>query len=218
VKNYGVGPIFFLIFFLFTGCAMQWSRGHALREGATLKITEILRYFHNVRSLSQEELLYLYTLEEEQLAETDNDNNLLKFAILLTLPNTEFQDTSRALGLLDAYIMENRHPESLRNFAFFLSYMIYEKREQETLYGEVRKRLYNIIEDRDEKERLYQMAKQKIDNILSEKKYQESLYDELYQELNREKATTENLRKQIEQLKTIEKSINERKQPKDPAT
>jgi len=195
---------------------MQWGRWHTLREGDTLTITEILRYFYNVRSLSQSELLYLYTIEEEQLAETDD--NTLKFAILLTLSNTEFQDTSRALGLLDAYIMENKHPESLRNFAFFLSYMIYEKREQETLYGEIRKKLYDIIEDRDDKEKLYQMAKQKIDNILSEKKHQESLYEELYQELNREKATTENLRKQIEQLKTIEKSINERKQPKDSAT
>lgn len=218
MKNYGTGSIFFLVFILFTGCAMQWSRGHTFREGETVKITEILRYFHDVRSLSQEELLYLYTLEEEQLAETDSDNNVLKFAILLTLPNTEFQDTSRALGLLDAYIMKNRHPESLRNFAFFLSYMIYEKREQETFYEEIRKRLYNTIEERDEKEKLYQMAKQKIDNILSEKKHQESLNEELYQKLNREKATTENLRKQIEQLKTIEKSINERKHPKDSAT
>jgi hypothetical protein len=195
---------------------MQWGRWHTLREGETSTITEILRYFYNVRSLSQSELLYLYTLEEEQLAETDD--SVLKFAILLTLSNTEFQDTSRALGLLDTYIMENKHPESLRNFAFFLSYMIYEKREQETLYREIRKKLYSTIEDRDDKEKLYQMAKQKIDNILSEKKHQESLYEELYQELNREKATTENLRKQIEQLKTIEKSINERKQPKDSAT
>jgi hypothetical protein len=113
---------------------------------------------------------------------------------------------------------ENKYPEPLKNFAYLLSYMIREMQYQEALYEIASKELHNAVEEKEEKEKLYHNTKQKIDVILAEKKQQESLYKELHKELDKEKATVQNLRKTIEQLKTIEKSINERKHPKAPAT
>lgn len=217
-KKWGIGTIVFLAFGLITGCALQGSGVQPSGDDDTLKTNEILRYFHHVKSLSQEELSRLYVYEEERLSERGNDQHVLKFALLLTLPGTAFQDVSRALALVDAYLSEDKHPESLKNLAFLLSHMIHERQYQAILYEIASKELYDTIEQRDEKEKLYHNTKQKIDEILAEKKRQESLYKELHKELDKEKATVKDLRKTIEQLKTIEKSINERKQPKVPST
>jgi hypothetical protein len=217
-KKWGIGTLVFLVFGLATGCALQWGRIQRSEESDALKISEVLRYFHHVKSLSQEELLRLYAYEEKQLFERGDNQRVLNIALLLTLPNTSFQDSTRALTLLDAYASEDRHPEPLKDLAFLLSYMIRERQYQAIFSEMARKELNNILEERDEKEKLYQIAKQKVDEILAEKKYQESLYKELHKELNKEKETVESLRKKIEQLKTIEKNINERKQSKAPAT
>jgi hypothetical protein len=217
-KKWGICTVVCLVSYLMVGCTLPWSRVQLSEGSDALKTTELLRYFHNVKSLSQEELLHLYAYEEEQLFASENDQNVLKFALLLILPDTEFQDIPRALALLDAYLSENKYPESLKNFAYLLSHMIHEVQYQEILYEIASKELHNAVEEKEEKEKLYNNTKQKIDIILSEKKHQESLYKELYRELDKEKTTVKNLRKTIEQLKTIEKSINERKQPKAPAT
>jgi len=217
-KKWGICTVVCLVFYLLTGCALQWSRVQPAEDGDASKTNEILRYFHNVKSLSQEELLHLYAYEEEQLFARENDQNLLKFALLLILPDTEFQDIPRALAILDACMSEDKYSEPLKNFAYLLSHMIREVQYQEILYKITNKEFHNAVEEKEEKEKLYNSTKQKIDTILSEKRHQESLYKELYKELDKEKATVKNLRKTIEQLKTIEKSINERKQPKAPAT
>jgi hypothetical protein len=217
-KKWGIYTVVYLVFYLIIGCTLPWSRVQPAEDSDALKTTELLRYFHDVKSLSQEELLHLYAYEEEQLFARENDQNVLKFALLLILPDTEFQDIPRALVLLDAYLSENKYPEPLKNFAYLLSHMIREVQYQEILYEIASKELHNAVEEKEEKEKLYNNTKQKIDIILAEKKYQESLYKELHKELDKEKAIVQNLRKTIEQLKTIEKSINERKQPKAPAT
>lgn len=217
-KKWRISAFVFLVFGLLSGCALQWSRAQPAGDDDTLKTSEILRYFHHVKSLSQEELSRLYAYEEERLFERGNDQHVLKFALLLTLPDTTFQDVSRALALLDAYISEDKRPEPLKDLAFLLSHMIHERQYQAILYEMARKGLYDAIEERNEKEKLYHNTKQKIDEILAEKKQKESLYKELHKDLDKEKATVKELRKTIEQLKTIEKSINERKQPKVPST
>lgn len=203
--------VFSLVSFLVTGCALQWNKVYSPTQGAESKIAEILRYFHDKESLPQEELLYLYAQEEEQFLKKNNDQSALVLALLLTLPQTEFQDISRAMTLLNAYLSEDKHPKSLRNFASLLSYMVSKKKNQEALYEIARKKLHDTHKERNEKEIMYKKAKQEL-------KDQESLYKKLYKELDEEKKTVEDLRQQIEQIKTIEKNINERKQDKSPET
>ena len=183
------------------------------------EIAEILQYFQQAQASPQKTLQRLHAELETQYAVEPHRRNIMKLALLLSMPDTGFQDTSRAIGMLETYF-EHEEPKSdfMHSFASLLRYMLTEQKNQETLQNMVSQKLYDTIAQRDEKERLYELTNQKLHVALSEKKRQALLYEKLHKALDDAKDRVEMLQKKIEQLKTIEKIIKKRKNPKAPAT
>ena len=106
----------------------------------------------------------------------------------------------------------------MHHFASFLHYILSQAHYHEHLYEEAKEKLNTALKERDQQAALYERTKLQLDHSGLEKRKQQARYNKTNRALHREKQEVENLRKQIEQLKTIEKTINKRKQTDSPST
>ncbi len=207
------------IIWLMSGCALLTK--HVDRDDAqdTLQVVEILRYFQSVQQLSAQELHRQYVIQNDRYALQQNEKNRIMLALLLTIPQTKFHDTSRAVEILSASPASRPHDDkSLQKLSSLLVHLLAAQKDQEAHYTAARKQLQSVIEEKNEKERRYQQTSQRLSAMLSKIKRQETLNDQLGQELGKERARVETLQQKIEQLKLIEKSITDRKNHKEPTT
>jgi hypothetical protein len=179
----------------------------------------VLNYYEEIKTMSNIELKNEYkNIEKLYISEKSNEN-ALKYAFLMILPNSEFYNSHRAAYILDEIIMKSGSGnEFCKDIAILIRDIITISNKKDFLYEETNKRLDNVISEKQEKDFLYQEMSKKISSIMEEYEKKDSLNKKLNEEIVVQKQTVERLQKKIEELKEIEKSINERKSSKEPTT
>ena len=201
-----------------SGCASNWPKFILLESSRPSQLNEFLQYFHDAKSLDPTELHQLYIEEEEILFYQDDQDSVVRLALLSLLQESKLKTTPRSIDLLKTYLYENNSEETVHHFVSFLHYVLSQAQYHDTLYEEAKGKLNTALKERDQQAALYERTKLQLDHSGLEKRKQQAQYKKTNRALHREKQEVENLRKQIEQLKTIEKTINKRKQTDSPST
>lgn len=200
------------------GCTSYVQNLVSPKPDDVTQVATLLAFFDRAKSLHPNELEALYTKEQKAALYPHNTESTLRLAMLLTIQNTTFRDPRRATRLLQRYMASNSQNTELRQLASLLLHMTADLQQYEAIYRETREKLNENVAERKTQERKYHLVKNQLKEIQFEKRQQQARTKRVDTELKRERQEVENLRKKIEQLKTIEKTITERKKDLQPAT
>ncbi len=203
---------------LLSGCAQFTNLVATSTSPEPPSISRVLQYYQNAKALATGELEELYAQEEARVEDTSDPERTLRVALLLTLQGTVFHDSGRAAKLLQAYTQQADHDGDLRALASLLLSTLIETQYQMTRYREIKLELDGVIKEKSQLQQRYEQARTRLARIQNDRNKHEAHYQKVHEALRQEKETVENLREQIEQLKIIEKMLNERKLKKTPAT
>ena len=189
------------------------------KVSAEESVEEALNYYEEIKAMSNIEIKNEYENKEYLYINAKDKKNTLKYVLLMISPNSEFYNSHRAAYILDEMITRSGNGKgTYRNFAILMRDVITEINKKDLLYDETNKKLNNIISEKQERDFTYQEINKKIDSIMVEHEKKDNLNKKLNEEINIQKQAVERLQKKIEELKAIEKSINERKISKEPKT
>ncbi len=205
------------LFILSTGCVSSWPK-ITLLEKRDSQIRALLQYFHHAKSLPPTELHNLYIQEEEVLFYQNDYDSILRLALLSTLQDTKLKTISRSIELLTQYLSENSPTGEKHHFAAFLLHHLSQTQHRELMHQLTQDKLNITTKERGDLAVQYQQAKMQLEQAGLEQRRQQIHYKKTNQALLKEQRTVANLRKQIEQLKTIEKTLNQRKKSTTPST
>ena len=119
------------------GSAEPWVKPDTPRPASDLD--SLLLYFQHIKKLSGAELGREHDNARQAYARTRSELNRVRLAMMLSLPNTAFNDEPRALELLDPVV---KNPQtSLHGLAFLLAAYI---QEQKRLDGNVQNLQQNL--------------------------------------------------------------------------
>lgn len=205
---------------ILSGCAQFTNLVATSTPPARPSVSGVLQYYHNAKALVPDELNELYAQEDARLGDVEDADpeRALRVAMLLTLQGTVFHNTGRAARLLQDSMQQSGNDEDLRALASLLLNTLSETQRQVTRYQETKLELEGVIKEKSQLQQQYQSARKRLARIQTEQNKYEANYQKVNEALRQEKETVENLRKQIEQLKTIEKTLKERKLKKPPST
>jgi hypothetical protein len=193
--------------------------------------TEVERFFHYVghlRALPREALQHEHTQQEAAFAHDHSAASRLRLALLLSLPDTSFTNTTQALQLLQDYLKEpEQQPAHLHELAALLFTCITNNKHT-YIYESLVQQLQAELSGKEHQLMTQQQLNQKLRNDLEaqkalvhslNKQLQEALSDrerrlvaqqQLNKKLQDEKKHVKRLQEQIEKIKDIEKSLIER--------
>lgn len=198
------------------GCP-QFTHMVATSPAPEPSVSRVLQYYNDAKALSSRELNALYAQEVVRVGDADDPERPLRVALLLTLQGTAFRNTNRATRILQRYSQQTDN-DDLRALASLLLNTLNETQRHVTRYQETKLELDGVIKEKSQLQQQYEQAQERLASIQNEQNKRQANYRKINEALRQEKETVENLRKQIEQLKTIEKTLNERKLKKPPAT
>ena len=207
-----------LLILLLIGCTSYVQRFVAPEPSSTAQVATLLTFFDRAKSLQPKALNALYTAEEAAFLYQGNAENTIRLAMLLTIRNAQFRDPHRATLLLEKYMASNPQNVELRQLASLLLYMTANLQQYEAVYKNTQKKLNANMAARRTQERQYHFVRNQLKEVQSEKQEQQAQTRKVDTELRRERQAVEDLRKKIEQLKTIEKTITDRKKELQPST
>lgn len=135
-----------VLFLLAVGIATSGCAGHngnherdygASRSSSSdEEAVRMIHYEHYLRGLRKDLLDVEHAGVEKAYAERGTEDLFFNYVILLTLPDTDFQDDNRAIELLNGYLSSNRDmPPGSREYAEHLLAVV---REREALHERVR--------------------------------------------------------------------------------
>lgn len=189
-----------------------------LREKGNSQITTFLQYFYHAKSLDPTKLHELYMQEEEALLNRKDDDSILRLALIALLPDDKLQTTSCAIDLLQSYLHEHSPDEEKRQFAAFLLHTLAQLQYRTLNQHMIQEKLNTTLQEHDELTARYQQTKGQLEHAWAERRQQRIHNKNANQALRQERRTVANLRKQIEQLKGIEKKLDQRKKDISPST
>ncbi len=207
-----------MVCLILSGCAQFTNLVATSTPPERPSVSRVLQYYPNAKALAPGELNELYEQEAARVGDAKDPERVLRVALLLTLPGTVFHDADRAAMLLQNYTQQAGHDDDLRALASLLLNTLSETQHHVTRYRETKLELDGVIKEKSEIQQQYQRAKKRLARIRNKQNKHKENYQKVNEALRQEKETVENLRKQIEQLKIIEKTLNERKLKKSPAT
>lgn len=196
------------------GCP-QFTHMVATSPAPEPSVSRVLQYYNDAKALSSRELNALYAQEVVRVGDADDPERPLRVALLLTLQGTAFRNTNRATRILQRYSQQTDN-DDLRALASLLLNTLNETQRHVTRYQETKLELDGVIKEKSQLQQQYEQAQERLASIQNEQNKRQANYRKINEALRQEKETVENLRKQIEQLKTIEKTLNERKLKKPP--
>lgn len=189
-----------------------------LFEKGNSQIAAFLQYFYRAKSLAPKKLHELYVQEEDALLHRKDNDSILRLALIALLPDAKLQPTSCAIDLLQSYLHEKSPDEERRQFAEFLLHTLSQLQYQTLNRHITQEKLNTTLQERDALTARYQQTKVQLEHAWSEGQKQRIHNKKANQALRQEQRTVENLRKQIEQLKGIEKKLDQRKKDTSPST
>lgn len=190
----------------------------ALLEKSNSQITTFLQYFYHAKSLDPKKLHELYMQEEEAVLNRKNDDSILRLALIALLQDAKLQTTSCAIDLLQSYLHENNPDEERRQFAAFLLHTLAQLQYRALNQHIIQEKLNTTLQERDALTARYQQTKGQLEHASAESRKQRIHNKKTEQALLQERRIVANLRKQIEQLKGIEKKLDQRKKDNSPST
>jgi len=217
-------------------CAVPAPPVRAVERDAATEIGRFFQYFVSLRSLSLEALSREYARQEAAFAQSHSAEDRLRLMLLLSLPDTDFENRLYARELLQAYLNASEpHPAGLTDVAFFFMTLM----ENKTSLSAYKSRIHDLRKDLAEKE--HQLAEQqqiikklqedlvtqkvlhsnisrKLQESLNEKEQQFAVTRNLDRKLRDERRNVKRLEEQIERIKDIEKSLIEREQKDNKGT
>lgn len=195
--------------------------------------TEVERFFHyfgRIRALPREALQREYAQQEAAFAHDQSDAGRLRLVLLLSLPETDFGNTTYALRLLQDYLNEPEpHHVQFREIAALLYTCIHSnnqthmyesllKQWQAELSGKehqlvAQQQINRKLQDELEAQRAlaHSLSKQ-LQEAVSERERHMVSQQQLSKKLQDERRNVKRLQEQIEKIKDIEKSLMEREQ------
>lgn len=203
---------------ILSGCAQFTNLVATSEQAEPPSVSKVLQYYDNAKALAPDELHALYLQEAAPSEGAEDPERTLRVALLLIIQGTVFHDTGRAASLLEDYTQQAKHDGDLRALAFLLLNTLSEAQRHVMRYQEAKLELDGVIKEKSQLQQRYQQARKRLARIQNEHNKHEENYQKVNEALRQEKETVESLRGQIEQLKTIEKTLNERKLKKTPAT
>lgn len=189
-----------------------------LYEKDSSQITTFLQYFYRAKSLDPKKLQELSMQEEKTLLNRKDDDSILRLALISLLPDANLQTTSCAIDLLQSYLHENSPDEERRQFAAFLLHTLSQLQYRALNQHIIQEKLNTTLQERGDLAARYQQTKGQLEHAWSEERKQRIHQEKANQALRQERRTVANLRKQIEQLKGIEKKLDQRKKDLSPST
>jgi hypothetical protein len=188
------------------------------------------QYFAYIRGLPREALRQEYARQEVAFAQSHSDEDRLRLALLLSLPETDFGNRLYALELLQAYLNEPEQPHTRSlDIAVFLMTFIHTE-NQNNAYESLAKRLQEALNEKerelasqqqlskklqdelDMQRSLHNSLGKQLQEALSDKEHQLAMQHQLNKKLQDERKNVKRLQDKIEKIKDIEKSLIEREQ------
>ena len=200
-----------------TVSASEQPQDTVLEKGNS-QIATFLQYFYRAKSLDPKQLHELSLQEEDALLNRKEGDSILRLALIALLPDANLQTTSCAIDLLQSYLHENSPDEEKRQFAAFLLHTLSQLQYQALNQYIIQEKLNTILHERDQLTARYQQTKGQLEHAWEERRKQRIHNKKVNQALLQERRTVANLRKQIEQLKGIEKKLDQRKKSMSPST
>ena len=128
----------------------------------------LLAYFENVRKLQASELAREHNLVRELYAASQSEVNRVRYAMLLSIPGTAFNDNARALEALEP-LLKNQDA-ALHHLAFVVNAHIFEQRRGQMLQQKLdpeQRRAQDLQQKLDQELRRGQDRQQKLDALKS---------------------------------------------------
>jgi DNA repair exonuclease SbcCD ATPase subunit len=194
------------------------------------------QYFASIRALPREALRQEYTRQEVAFAQSRSDEDRLRLALLLSLPETDFGNRLYALELLQAYLNEpaQHHTRFMDIATLLVTFLQNQKyiKVYESLAQQLQKDLdktelqlatqqqlsKNLQDQLDTQRSLHQNLSKQLQEALSEKERQLAMQQQLNKKLQDERKNVKRLQEKIEKIKDIEKSLIERERKDNKGT
>ena len=203
------------------------------------EMERFFQYFARLRALSREALQREYAQQEIAFVHSRGAVDRLRLALLLSLPDTNFANTTYALELLQEYLNEPTQSHAqFREIAVFLRTFIQQNKKPNNVPSEplIAKQLQEALRDQERqlvaqqqlsKKLLIELEAQKslahnlskqLQEALSDKERQLIAHEQLSKKLQDERRNVRRLQDKIEKIKDIEKSLIEKEHTTDKGT
>jgi DNA repair exonuclease SbcCD ATPase subunit len=172
-----------------------WIRADGPRPAGDSE--SLLMYFEYVRNLPAAELAKEHETVRELYTKLRSGFNRVRYAMLLSVPGTAFNDGARALDVLEPLLMNQ--DAALHPIAFAVSAQIQEQRREQAQ----QQKLDELKQKSDELKQKSNELKQKSEGLKQKSEGLQQKSEEFQQK-------SEELQQKIEALKSLDKSLIER--------
>ena len=232
-------PVIVLCLLTFlVSCSVPAQPRAVLARVEETEMEQFFQYFARLRALSREALQREYAQQESAFVHSRSAVDRLRLALLLSLPDTNFENPTYALELLQEYLNEPTQSQAqFRDIAAFLVTFIQNKKPDEAPSEPlIAKQLQEALRDQERQLGAQQQLNKKLQTDLEaqkslahslSKQLQEALSDkereliaqqQLSKKLQDEKRNVRRLQEKIEKIKDIEKGLIEKEHTNDKGT
>ncbi len=204
--------------FLQAGCMTAHYPMTANSSEERPTVNELLEYFSSISTLTNHEIKKELQHMERLYAQTQGHASAFRLSLILILPNTDVQNESKAIEILENMSFPAPYDVDYKNFSTLLKTVIRENQKNKILYQISHNRLNALIKEKNKKEVLLKETQEKLQDAINKFNKHNALFKKINQELHEKEQAVQNLQNKIEELKAIEKSINKRKNIKAPTT
>jgi hypothetical protein len=167
----------------------------------------LLRYYHNLTSLSEEELRRELDQAWQATAKGPTARDRLRLILLLSLPETPFQNLDQARAMLHDFL-KSENTKGLSGLALLIQGFLIENVHQERRYRALKEKFKR-------KEEQVNRLRSGLKHLDGRRKQEQEWAKSLEQQLESERGKAETLEQKLEALKIIEKKLEYRNQPKE---
>lgn len=231
-------PVIVLCLLMFAvSCTVPAQPRTVLARADETEMERFFQYFARLRALSGEALQREYAQQEVAFVHSRGTADRLRLILLLSLPDTAFENTPYALELLQEYLNEPVQSQAqFRDIAVFLLTFIQNTKPAPVSSVLLIKQLQKELHDKEgqlvtqqqlnqklqaeleaQKSLAHNLSKQ-LQEALSNKERQLIAQQQLSRKLQDEKRNVRRLQEKIEKIKDIEKSFIEKEHTNDKGT
>ncbi len=232
-------PVIVLCLLTFlVSCSVPAQPRAVLAPVEETEMEQFFQYFARLRALSRDALQREYAQQESAFVHSRSAVDRLRLALLLSLPDTNFENTTYALELLQEYLNEPTQSHAqFREIAVFLCTFIQNKkpddvpsepliakqlqealRDQERQLGAQQQLNKKLQTDLEAQKSLAHSLSKQLQEALSDKERELIAQQQLSKKLQDEKRNVRRLQEKIEKIKDIEKSLIEKEHTNDKGT
>jgi DNA repair exonuclease SbcCD ATPase subunit len=239
VQYHTTWPVIVLCLLTFlVSCSVPAQPRAVLARVEETEMEQFFQYFARLRALSRDALQREYAQQESAFVHSRSAVDRLRLALLLSLPDTNFENTTYALELLQEYLNEPTQSHAqFREIAVFLYTFIQNKkpddvpsepliakqlqealRDQERQLGAQQQLNKKLQTDLEAQKSLAHSLSKQLQEALSDKERELIAQQQLSKKLQDEKRNVRRLQEKIEKIKDIEKSLIEKEHTNDKGT